>query len=142
MPDIEERVCPECGRPMAADARLCRRCERERDDDWDEKPRRRPRRDESGIQPTDFIIPTNVSGWSIAACYFGLIGLCLPLVGLVFAIPAFICGIIALRSRRKRQNYGAVTSDIRAILGLAMSGLAILLYGGGVILMLIAAAMK
>src|SRR5262245_48517134 len=122
-----EPTCPECGRPLAPGETVCRRCERRRrdDDDWDEPVRRRPV-EEPAIQPTDFIIPTNVSGWSIAACYLGLIGLCLPIVGLVFAIPAFICGIVALRRRRgPRQSYGAVTSDIRAIVGLALSGLAI-----------------
>jgi hypothetical protein len=143
MPNTTEPTCPECGRPLAPGEELCPRCEaRERDEEWDEPVRRR-RVEEPTIQPTDFIIPTHVSGWSIAACYFGFIGLCLPLVGLVFAIPAFICGIIALRRRRsQRASYGAVTSDIRAILGLAFSGLAILLYSIPAVLLLVAAIKK
>jgi hypothetical protein len=135
--------CPDCGRPFKAGETVCRRCESRRGDDdaWDERPRRR-QPEPPGIEATDFIIPTNVSGWSLAACYFGLIGFCLPLAGLVFAIPAFICGIIALRRRKRAQSYGAVTSDIRAIVGLILSGLAIVLYGGALLVMLIASLMK
>jgi predicted branched-subunit amino acid permease len=99
------------------------------------RPRRRPRQEEE-IQATDFLIPTNVSGWSIAACYLGLLGFCLPVIGLVFAIPAFIFALVALSRRRKAATYGAVTSDIRAIIGLILSSLGILISAGILILAL------
>ena len=84
----------------------------------------------SDVEPVDFIIPTNVSAWSILACYLGLIGFCLPFIGLVFAIPAVIFGIVALRQRKKRKysSYGAVTSDVRAIIGLVLGSLAVVGY--------------
>jgi hypothetical protein len=47
--------------------------------------------------------------------------------GLVFAIPALICGILALRRRRTTGSYGAVTSDVRAILGIIFSSIGLLL---------------
>jgi hypothetical protein len=99
----------------------------EDDDDLDRPSRRRPRnrrRDE--FEPTELIVPTGVSAYSIVACYAGLIGMCLPGIGLVFAIPAFICAIIALRKRKQAATYGAVTSDIRAIAGLIMSSIGLL----------------
>jgi hypothetical protein len=77
------------------------------------------------MDPSELIVPTDVSGWSIVACYAGLIGLVLP----CFAIPALICGIIALRKRKKSRSYGSVTSDIRAIIGPVLSSLAIVLCG-------------
>jgi len=87
------------------------------------------------IEVTDFLVPTNVSAWAIASCYMGFIGFCLPFIGLIFAVPAFISGIIALRKWRKRSSYGSVTSNIRAIIGLILSGLAILIWGGCLVAM-------
>jgi hypothetical protein len=116
------------------------------DDEFDDqRPRRRRPREpqyESVVEPTDFIVPTNVSPWAIASCYLGFVGFFLPLIGLVFAIPAFICGIVAIRKRARGANYGAVTSNIRAIIGLVLSSLAILGYGGLLIAMLVGGAFK
>jgi len=39
------------------------------DDDYDDRPRRRRPPD---VEATDFLIPTGVSAYSMAACYFGL----------------------------------------------------------------------
>jgi hypothetical protein len=86
-------------------------------------------RREEPVGPTDFLVPTGVSRWAIASCYFGLIGLCVPCLGLVLAIPAFVCGVVAIRQRRNDASYGSVTSNVRAIIGLVASGLAIILYG-------------
>jgi hypothetical protein len=131
--DPPREPCPFCGELILATAIKCRFCGRFLDED--ELP---PLPCSStSVKPIEFLVPTNVSRCSIASCYFGFIGLCLPIVGLVFAIPAFICGVVALRKRRKDVSYGAVTSDIRAIMGLVFSGLAILLYGGIIIYALI-----
>jgi hypothetical protein len=121
--------CPECGKVVSVRAAVCPFCDAElfEDDDHDD---RRPlpieRRRSDDIEAVDFIVPTNVSAWSILACYLGLIGFCLPIVGLVFTIPAVIFGVVALRQRNKRKKsgtYGAVTSDIRAIIGLVLGSL-------------------
>ncbi|MFL5338737.1 MAG: hypothetical protein ACJ8F7_01105, partial [Gemmataceae bacterium] len=95
--------CPECGRPLLPGEKSCPNCtptrERRRppveddDPDWDRPVRPRPR--EQPLEATDLFVPTNVSPWAIASCYLGLIGFCLPLIGLLFAIPAFVCGIVA-----------------------------------------------
>jgi hypothetical protein len=99
-----------------------RRQERE---DYDDRPPRRRR--ESEIEATDFLIPTGVSGWSMAACYFGLFSCFIPLLGFVMALIALPCGIVALRRRKKKgSSYGKVTGDIRAILGIVCSSLTIL----------------
>lgn len=139
--------CPECRKALPdeederteravtakPERRVPRRERDDEDDDWDDeddddRPRRSVRRDQD--DPTTLIVPTNVSGWAIASCYMGLIGFCIPLFGLVFAVPALICGIIALRKPARGGTYGAVTSNIRAVIGVVLSSLAILLYGG------------
>jgi hypothetical protein len=123
--------------PDDEDAPLPGRRQSESDDDDDEnevRPRRR--RGNNEFEATELLVPTGVSAYSIIACYAGLIGMCLPLAGLVFSIPAFICAIIALRQRRKAATYGAVTSDIRAIAGLIMSTIGLLI-GGGMLLMIL-----
>jgi hypothetical protein len=129
--------CPDCGKLVSIRAEVCPYCDADLFEDEDDRPRRRPRKRSQDVEAVDFIVPTNVSGWSIASCYLGLIGFCLPIVGLVFAVPAFIFGIIALRTRRKATSYGAVTSDIRAVIGLILSGLAIVAYSILLIIILV-----
>jgi hypothetical protein len=126
-----ENTCPECGRVIAGPDAPCPHCGAGSVEAPDVDVRRvRRRRAPRADDPVQFLVPTNVSGWSIVACYAGFIGMCLPLFGLVFAIPAFICGIVALCKRKRTVSYGSVTSDIRAILGLVFSSVAILLWGG------------
>src|SRR5947209_4372703 len=111
--------CPYCGQPVPAGAPQCRSCGRpldwggpagERqwiDEGDDERRGGRPRQD---VEATDFLVPVNVSPWALASCYLGLIGFCLPIIGLVFAIPALIFGIIALQKKpARRVSYGSVT---------------------------------
>ena len=113
-----------------------RRRRRLRDED-DEDNRIRSRREKQGVEPEEFLIPTNVSACAIGSCYMGLVGFCLPLVGLIFAIPAVIMGIIALRQHKKMNTYGGATSNIRAIIGLCLGGTAVLVWGGLLILMVL-----
>ncbi len=119
---------------------------RRRDDD-DERPRRRDERDDYEERPrrrrepeigaTDFLIPTDVSRYSMAACYLGLFSCFIPLVGLLMALVGLLCGIVALRQKKKHAaSYGAVTGDIRAILGVICSTITILAYLIGGILIL------
>jgi len=102
---------------------------RRRRDDSDNGPRRPRHRPEPVAEPTEFLIPVGVSGYSLAACYLGLVG-CMPVIGLPFGIIALVCGIIALRQRKKKQatgSYGAVTSDMRAVIGVVLGGISVLL---------------
>jgi hypothetical protein len=127
-PAPDEISCPRCGRALSARG-VCGYCTARFDDVPDidlRRLRREPRHDD----PVQFLVPTNVSACSIIACYAGFVGMCMPFFGLVFAIPAFVCAIVALRRRRKTVSYGSVTSDIRAILGLVFSSIGLLLWGG------------
>src|SRR5262249_3980151 len=113
--------CPSCGEMIAESAVKCRFCGEFLGDDG-ERDMLQPRR-EKPMQATELLIPTNVSPWSIGACYFGLVGMCVPFAGLLFAIPGLILAILAFRNRSKRKDYGAVTSDLRAIIGVTLSSL-------------------
>lgn len=132
-----ELICPECREGNRWDAARCRACGADLDD-FEDEPRRRRSERPADIQPTDFLVPTEVSGWAIASCYMGLVGFCLPLVGLVFAIPALICGIVAIRQRSRTGSYGAVTSNMRAIIGIVLSSLGILISAGLLVAMAVA----
>jgi hypothetical protein len=98
------------------------------DEDGDNRPRRRRR--PSGVEASEFIIPTGVSGFSIAACYFGLVSCFLPFIGVVLALIALPCGIIALFRKKRTDSYGSVTSDVRAIIGVCLSSLTLLAHAG------------
>jgi hypothetical protein len=89
-----------------------------------------PRPPSEEVRATDFLVPRNVSAASLFACYLGLIGFCLPFIGLVFAIPAVILGVVGLKRQKKASSYGSVTSDIRAVIGIILGGLGILVWGG------------
>jgi hypothetical protein len=91
------------------------------DDDYDDRPRRRRADD---VDPVGFIVPTDVSVWSILACYLGLIGCVLHPLALV----AIVLGIVALRKRKKATSYGRVTSDIRAVIGIVLGSITVLAY--------------
>ena len=113
------------------------------DDDWDDdevddgfddddeeelvERRRRRRRRNQGDDAVGFIVPQNVSAFAIIGLYAGLIGFCVPVFGSPFAIVAFVCSIIALVRWKKSDNYGGDTSNTRAIIGMILSGLGILI---------------
>jgi ligand-binding sensor protein len=109
--------CPYCGKKVSVRAPECPYCGEQLED---APPA------QAEVEATDFLIPTNVSGWAIVSCYAGLIGFCLPIVGLLFAVPAVICGIVALRKPTRGRSYGAVTSNARAIIGLVLGSLGVL----------------
>lgn len=99
---------------------------RDPDAEDDDRPRRPRRQDE--FEATDILIPTGVSAYSMAACYFGLFSCFIPLLGLLMALIALPCGIVALKKRKKKATYGSVTGDIRAIIGIICSSLTLLGY--------------
>jgi hypothetical protein len=102
-------TCPQCGAELFEAPRPTRR------------PQLRPAAD-----GTQLLIPTGVSGWAIASCYLGLLGFCIPFIGIAFALPAIICGIIAVSKPAKGGDYGAVTSNVRAVIGLVLGGLGLI----------------
>jgi hypothetical protein len=116
-------TCPFCRKGVPAEAKQCPHC-----NEWlyDADGRLRQRGDK--VEPLDFLVPRRVSLSSMLACYLGLLGACVPFLGLAFAVPAIICGIVALRRRRKSATYGAVTSDIRAFIGIVLGALGIVLW--------------
>lgn len=63
-------------------------------------------------------------GWSLTACYFGVLGLLLPLVGLFFAVPALACALVALARQR-----GAGSRDVHPLLGLSFGLVGTLTWG-------------
>ena len=140
--EAREEPCPECGKLVSAREEVCPYCNAEMFEPDDDRLPRRSKRKSSDVEATEFIVPTNVSIWSIFSCYLGLIGFCLPVVGLVFAIPAVIFGIMGLRRRKKTGSYGAVTSDIRAIIGLVLGGLGTLIGITLLIIMITTGAFK
>ncbi len=145
----EASVCLSCGEPLSSPSMDCPFCgysslkknptesphesksryiEDDIEDDyrWPPPRQRRPRRGKS-VEATDFLVPTDVSGWAIASCYMGLIGFCLPVFGLLFAIPAVIFGYVALKKQKRAQSYGEVTSNARAVIGIVLGSLGILI---------------
>ena len=94
----------------------------------DRADRPRARRREPEFEATDILIPTGVSAYSMAACYFGLFSCFIPLLGLLMALIALPCGIMALRRRKKKATYGAITGDIRAVIGIVCSSLTLVGY--------------
>ena len=72
---------------------------------------------------------------ALLAYYLGLASL-LPCVGLLFAIPALILGILGLR---KRAQNPAVKGSVHAWIGIVMGGLFTLIWGAAIILMFIGA---
>lgn len=113
-----------------------RRRRRESDDDEDYEPRRRP----DDIEATDFLFPSRVRKLSILCCYLGLLGCILPLIGLPFALTAFICGIFDLRNVYRRgssASYHSVTGTVRTVIGLILSGLGMLIGVGMLVAILL-----
>lgn len=123
MPREDDRDDAEEDRPR----RMRRRDPDDVDDDDDRaRPRRKPDRE---IEASDFLIPTGVSAASMAACYFGIFSCVIPGLGLVMALIALPCGIVALRrKKKKRSSYGSVTGDVRAVIGVICSSLTLIGY--------------
>jgi hypothetical protein len=106
MPEKQARKrCPYCGESILAVAIRCRYCGEELDEDDDGEAPRRPRRRRSQTEDIKWLVPTDRSGWAIAAGYLGLLS-CFPLVGLLFGSAAVATGILALRHCKRDPNLG------------------------------------
>jgi hypothetical protein len=103
------------------------------ENEWEEPPHRQIRIDrEEVIAPADLIVPINVNIWSLLAAYLGLVGFCLPFVGIPFAVLGVLFAVLAMRSKKGPggTSYGKVTGDIRAWAGLILGVLGLLIWGG------------
>jgi predicted branched-subunit amino acid permease len=137
-------ACPYCGGANETVARRCGHCgeyltgearqnAHARADDF---------ADSAGLA-AQFVVPINVSVWAIISCWAGLIGFCIPLAGLIFTIPAVVCGIIALRQIRRRDpSYGKMTGQVRAVIGLVFGGLGTIVHLGLATVVLLGALEK
>jgi hypothetical protein len=65
---------------VPAEARQCPHCNQWLYEDDGSKRQGEP------VGAVDFLIPRRVSGWSMLSCYMGMLGFCVPFVGLAFAV--------------------------------------------------------
>ena len=75
------------------------------------------------------------------ACYVGLMGCLLPVVGFFLGVLATGFAVIALLRRRQGVTYHSVTSDMRAVFGLVF-GISAMLVWGYVLVSLIVSSRK
>lgn len=122
--------CPYCGEQIKVAAVKCRFCQ----EFLDQRP---AEDDDEPVDAVDFIIPAHVSGWAMASCYLGLIGFCLPFIGILFAIPGLVCGILAWQRRSASSSYRSKTSNLRTIVGIVLSSLSIIGYGTILVIMIL-----
>ena len=118
-------VCPKCGTQNADALLACSACGAKL------SPPAKPQGDATGG-----VIPyKNVP--ALLAYYLGLASL-LPCIGIFFAVPALVLGIIGLR---KRAQNPAVKGSVHAWIGIVLGGLMTLLWGGLTVLGIIGGAM-
>lgn len=79
------------------------------------------------------LVPVGRSGWAIASGYLGLLAI-VPLGGLGFGVLAIITGILARKAIRANPRLGG---GGRAIFGIVMGILGILVYGSIMAMMLV-----
>ena len=125
----EMKNCPFCGERIMAVARKCRYCEEYLD------PFLREEAAEPGLVER-MAMPVGRPGSAIAAGYLGLFCL-MPLP--LFGIAAIICGLIALRTLKRKPH---LHGKGRAWFGLIMGVLNVLFFGFVVVMILIEAATK
>jgi len=68
-------------------------------------------------------------GWALTACYFGVVGLLLPMLGFFFAVPAIGCALVALLRKRHELLAGKSPRDIHPLLGLVFGVVGMLTWG-------------
>lgn len=73
-------------------------------------------------------VPTNVSGWSLASCYVGLVSVFLPILGALTGLLAVLFGVVALATRKAPGIESEQTRDVRAVLGIVAGTISTVLY--------------
>jgi len=108
-------------------------------DDTDDRPRRQKRMDadeeasdDPGESALSAVVPIGGSIWALLSLYLSLLGCVipgLPLLSLLF-------GIVALLTHKSKASYGSITGNMRAVLGILISLVLIVVHGIGLFLFL------
>ncbi len=80
------------------------------------------------------LIPTKNPS-SLAAYYLGFLSL-LPVIGLIFSVPALVFGVLALRALSRDPQ---IEGGGHAWVGIVLAVLSIMIWGGILVLVLLAA---
>lgn len=112
------------------------------DDDDDEKPKKKkPRMDDDeegasdlGNSPLSAIIPVGGSIFALLSLWLGVFAVVAGIAGLILfqkdvlslIIPAFwpisfLCGVLSFFTHKHKASYGSITGNLRAILGILAS---------------------
>ena len=121
-PSIDKQ-CPYCGEWTPAAMDRCQACGELEHRSAPPAPADRP------VQPEDFLVPRNVSIWSMLAFYIGFLSCIIPYAGFFLGIAVIGFAVTALCRRRRNTSYGEVSSDLRGVFGLLFGIASTLIWG-------------
>lgn len=98
--------------------------EDEPDDEEEERPKKKRRRDaddedgaDIGSSPLSAVVPVGGSIWALVALYVGLLSCFVPGLWLV----SLLAGVLAFVTHKQKMSYGSIAGNMRAILGIIIS---------------------
>jgi hypothetical protein len=101
------------------------------DDEDDEAPRKKKKAakhddddDDLGSSPLSAIIPVGGSIWALLSLYLSMVSCIVPGLWLI----SLLCGVLAFVTHKHKASYGSVAGNMRAILGIAFSLIAMVLH--------------
>ncbi len=71
--------------------------------------------------------------FALIAYYLGIVGM-FPCIGLVFAVPALVLGIMGLQARAKNP---AIKGSVHAWIGIVLGGIFTLIWGACVVMLIV-----
>jgi hypothetical protein len=103
-------------------------------DDDDEAPRKKKKvakdddeGEDLGASPLSAIIPVGGSIWALLSLYLSMISCVVPGLWLV----SLLCGVLAFVTHKHKASYGSIAGNMRAILGIVFSLIAMVLHAIG-----------